>query len=280
LVLKIRISDRIFNLKIPNHIAMAIMKRFFNKYYIIAVLFFLAAVICIVVPLIVNMNNFVAAALVISGLAYFILGSFAIIFSDNESFDPRIVGLLPVQGCINLCRITSNSLVYGSAYFVPMRITGEERVMQYNPESLQSGNIVLTKNTFSGGRDRGLLTVPSCDPLIRDLRKRNAMVAPKGGDEPLVLLDEALSDVLEFTDRVTATWEDHTVRIVLHNYRFIDGCRYARSVSPQCCTRFPCPAGSLCGSLIAEGVDNVVRLESCEVSSQRDVIIIFSYSET
>jgi hypothetical protein len=256
------------------------MRKFFNKYYIVAVLFFIAAVICIAIPLIVNMNNFVAAALVISGLAYFILGSFAIIFSDNESFDPRVVGLLPVQGCLNLCRIASNNTIYGNAYFVPMRITGETRVMQYNPESEQPGNPNLTKNTFGGGKDRGFITVPSCDPLFRDLRKRNTMITPKGEDESIVILDEVLSDVLEFADRVTATREGLTVTIVLHSYRFIDGCRFAQSLSAQCCARFPCPAGSLCGALLAEGVDQVVKLESCSVTSPKDVMLVFSYPET
>jgi hypothetical protein len=255
------------------------MMKFLNKYYIVAILFFIAAVVCIALPLILNMNNFVSAALVIAGMAYFILGSFAIIFSDNESFDPKIVGLLPVQLCINLCRVTANYMVYGGACFVPPRITGEAGIMQYNPGPKQPGDIILTKKTFADGRDKGLLTVPSCDPIIQDLRKRNALVSPHGEDESVVLLNEVLSDVLEFSDQVSSTSEERSVSITLHNYRFIDGCLFAQSASPQCCTRFPCPVPSLCGVIITEGVDTVVRLESCSVSSPRDITIVFSYAE-
>jgi hypothetical protein len=255
------------------------MIKYLNKYYIVAALFFTAAVVCVGIPLIVSMNNFVAAALVISGLAYFILGSFAIIFSDNESFDRHVIALLPVQECINLCRVTANYGVYGSAYFVPTRISGEAGVMQYNPELLQSESMVLTKKTFSSGRDRGLLTVPSCDPLIQDLRTRNGLVAPEGEGELSVLLNESLSDVLEFTSGVSATWEERSVSITLHNYRFIDGCQVTRAVSPHCCTRFPCPVCSLCGSLITEGIDKVVRLEQCSESSPQDITAVFSFSE-
>jgi hypothetical protein len=255
------------------------MLKFLNKYYIVAILFFIAAIACIALPLIISMNNFVSAALVIAGMAYFILGSFAIIFSDNESFDPKIVGLLPVQLCVNLCRITANYMVYGGAYFVPTRITGEAGIMQYNPELMNSDTRILSKKTFASGKDKGLLTVPSCDPILQDLRKRNALVSPQGEDESVVLLNEVLSDVLEFSDQVSSTSGEHSVSITLHNYRFIEGCHFAHSVSPQCCTRFPCPVASLCGVIITEGVDAVVRLESCSVSPPGDITVIFSYAE-
>ena len=255
------------------------MLKFLNKYYIIAVLFFAAAVVCIAVPLIITMNNFVAAALVISGMAYFIIGSCAIIFSDNESFDPKIIGLVPVQLCINLCRITANYGISGGACFLPKHITGEAQVMQLNPVSNQTERIILTKKTFTDGKIPGILTVPAGDPLLQDLRKRNAMVVPEGKDGLEVLLNESISDILEFADTVSTTWEENTVTIILHKYRFIDGCIFIQSLSPHCCTKFPCPVCSLCGTLITEGTSKIVRVERCSVSSPNDVTAVLSFSE-
>jgi len=62
----------------------------------------------------------------------------------------------------------------------------------------------------------------------------------------------------------------------LHKYHFIEGCLYALAESPQCCSRYPCPACSLCGSLIAECTKKVVALEGCTVSSSQDITAIFS----
>jgi hypothetical protein len=253
------------------------MIKFPDKYYLIAVLLFLSAFLFVAVPLVLTLTDFVIAALVISGLACVFLGSIALMFSGNESFDRRIIGLLPVQGCNNLCQIVASNGFEGNAFFLPTRLTGETRVMQLNPVSANSEEIVLTKKIFSTREIPGLLTIPASDPLIRNLWDRNPIVIPDSEEEIAVLISEVVSDDFEFASHVSIAWEIGGARVTLHKYRFIEACLYARSLSQHCCTKFPCPACSFCGSLIAEGLNQVTLLKGCTIDSPQDITAVFSY---
>ena len=143
-----------------------------NKYSIAAVLFLIAAAVLVAISLITNLGEFVTAAFVISGMVCGMMGIFMLTFFSGEPIDPRLVGLLPVQGCINLCRIGHDLGITGNAYFLPPRVTGEARVMQFNPSSIYKGSDVSSKGSFPETEPEGLVTIPSCDPLIQDLRKR------------------------------------------------------------------------------------------------------------
>ena len=160
--------------------------------------------------------------------------------------------------------------------FFPPRITGESRVMQFNPESKYYAGMISAKQSFSEEEPGGLVTIPSSDPLIQSLRKRNALIIPDKVDELNVLISETISEVFEFAPHVSTVWENGKVTITMHEYRYIEGCRYARSESPDCCSRYPCPACSLCGTLIVECIDKVVTLEECSISSQ-DITAVFSF---
>jgi hypothetical protein len=98
---------------------------------------------------------------------------------------------------------------------------------------------------------------------------------PESEEELSVLISEVIGDILEFAQAVSTSWEKDTVTITLHGYRFIDGCLFSRSVSPHCCTRYPCPACSLCGTLLAEGTSKIVTLEQCSVSTPQDISAVF-----
>jgi len=212
--------------------------------------------------------------------------------------DPHFFGLIPVQGSLNLSRLASDIGIYGNAYFLPPGMTGENRVMQFNPLSSQywnankhrreAGNALIWseyslrsyipgESPVTPGIPHGLMTVPPSDPLVKDLRKRNALVIPKGNEELSVLLRETIVDISEFASRISITWESDLITITLHEYRFIDACRFASSESPQSCGRYPCPACSLCGSLIAEGMNTIVALDKCMVSSPQDITAVFSF---
>lgn len=248
-----------------------------NKYSIAAILFLASAGILIAIALNTYLGEFVTAAVVISAMACAMTGIFVLTFSGGEPVNPRFVGLLPAQGCINLCRIASDLDIKGHAHFLPLRLTGETRVMQFNPGSSYEGGDVSARSSFPKTGPAGLVTIPSCDPLIQELRKRNSLVIPDNEEQVTQLLRETTGEIFEFAPRVSAIWDRGSVTITYERYRFIAGCTFIAQESPGCCTRNPCPACSLCGALLAEGTDKVVRLDQCSLSSSnQDVIMIYS----
>jgi hypothetical protein len=248
-----------------------------NKYSTAAIFLIIAAAVLIAIALTSNLGEFTTAAFVISGMVCVLMGIFMLTFSGGEPIDPRLVGLLPAQNCINLCRIGHDLGINGNAYFLPPSITGESRVMQFNPTLPYNGSTVSAKGSFPETKPAGLVTIPSCYPLIQDLRKRKALIVPDNEENVTQLLRETLGEILEFAPRVSASWNGSTVTITLHRYRFIAGCQFVWQESPGCCTRNPCPACSLCGALIAEGMDKVVTLDQCSISSSnQDVLIVCS----
>lgn len=248
-----------------------------NKYSIAAILLMIAGVVLVANALITDFGEFVTAAFVISGTVCAMTGIFILIFSGNEPIDPRLVGILPAQCSINLCRIASDLGITGNAYFLPPHLTEEAQVMQFNPVSTYNGSKLAAKGSFPEKQPSGLVTVPSCNLLIQDLKKRNALEIPNKEENLTQLLHEIIEEIFELAQRVSASWNSSTVTITFHRYRFIEGCQVVAQESPHCCSMYPCPACSLCGALIAEGIDKVVTLDRCSMSSSsQDVTVIFS----
>ena len=248
-----------------------------DKYSTAAIALIATGAVLVGIAITTNSGNMTTAAVVISGMVCAMTGIFIMTFSGGEPIDPRLVGILPAQGCINLCHIASDLGITGNAYFLPPRVTGKDRVMQFNPLSTYNGTEVSVKGSFPETGPGGLITIPSCDPLIQDLRKRNALVIPKNEENLTHLICEVIEDIFEFAPRVSAIWDGSRVTITFHDYEFIDGCQVIAQESPHCCTMNPCPACSLCGALIAEGTDKVVTLDQCILSSSsQDVTGVFS----
>jgi hypothetical protein len=248
-----------------------------NKYSIAAILLFAAAAVFIDIALISNPGDITTAAFVISALVCVMTGVFTLTFSAGEPVDPHFVGILPAQGSLTLCRITHHLGMQGNAYFLPPRVTGEPGVMQFNPTSTYDGEIGSEKGSFREKGPAGLVTTPSCDLLIEDLRKRYALVIPDTKEDLSLLLSETIEDILKFAPQVSSSWSGSTVTITFHNYPYIDGCKVIAQKSPQCCAMSPCPVCSLCGALIAEGLDKVVTFDRCSISSSsRDITAVFS----
>jgi hypothetical protein len=255
------------------------MKKILEKYSTTVVLLMIMAVMFAGIPLIINPGEYITGVFIISGMACAFLGAFVILFTGNEPIDPRQAGLLPVQGSLNLYKIASESGIAGNAYFLPPSFTGVPNIMQFNPVlTYHGGCMVPVKESFANQEPRGLVTIPASDPLYQDLLKRNALVVPKNVNDLTVLLSETLMDACEFSQKVSIDWESSRVTITLHEYRFKEGCEFVRSQSPECCVRYPCPMCSLCGTLITECINQVVTLEECSISSEQDVIAVFSFS--
>jgi len=248
-----------------------------NKYSFAAILFMGLAAILIMTALVTSLGEFVTAAFAISGMVCAMTGIFILTFSGGEPFDTRLVGLLPAQGCINLCQIASDLGIRGKAHFLPGHITGKTQVMQFNPTSGYTGSQVSVKGSFPKTEPEGLVTSPSGNPLIQVLIKRNALFIPKNEQNLFQLLREVLEDIFEVAPRISIVRVGNRYTLTFHRYRLIEGCREIAQQSANCCTRHPCPVCSLCGVVIAEGTDQVVTLEQCSVSaSNQDVVMICS----
>ena len=254
------------------------MKRLtLNKYTTAGILLLIAAAVFIAIALIFRPGDITTVAFVIAGMVCAIIGIFALTFSAGELVDPRLVGLLPAQGSLNISRLTKHLGIQGNAYFLPQRVTGEATVYQFNPTSTYDGRQGSEKGSFRQTGPPGLVTPPSCDLLIEDLKKRHALVIPDTEEELTCLIRETLEDVYKFAPRVSVQWGGSKVTITFHEYPYIDGCKVIAQKSRPCCSMSPCPACSLCGALIAEGLDKVVRLDRCAVNPpSKDVTAVFS----
>jgi len=252
-----------------------------NKYSSAGILLIGAAAVLVAIAIITSPGEFISAAVVLSGMTCAMTGIFMLTFSQGEPFDPLLVGLLPVQGCMNFCQIMSDLGISGNAYFLPPRVTGEATVVQFNPSQLYNGNTVSVTGSFPKTGPSGVVTKPSCNPLIQDLKKKNMVILPDTEENITQLLREIFGEIYELASKVSVhwdgyTWDGTTVAITFHHYRLIGGCKVIAQESPGCCTRNPCPACSLCGVLIAEGTGKVVTLQECSMgSSFRDVTAVF-----
>lgn len=190
--------------------------------------------------------------------------------------DPGIVALLPAQGSITLCRISSELGIHGKAHLLPPQYTNAPRVMQLNPGTEYDGTPLGTEKSVLETDPRGFLTIPSGDHLLTVLKKRNAMVIPHLPEELDTLLTETIADTLDLASRVSVSWCEGSITVTLYEYQLIEGCRMLAENSPQCCSSYPCPVCSLAGALIAEGINEVIIVEGCSfVPSVRDVTISF-----
>jgi hypothetical protein len=250
-----------------------------NKYSVAASLLFVAGAAYIAIALIANPGEITTSAFVIGSLVCVMIGVFTLAFSAGEPVDPRLVGLLPAQGSLNLSLLTKHLGYRGNAYFLPPRVTGEATVFQFNPTSTYERMEGSAIGSFNKTGPPGLVTPPSCDLLIEDLWKKQSLVIPDKEEELTCFIRELIEDYFKFAPGVSVWWEGSRVTITFHEYPYIDGCKVIAQKSPQCCAMSPCPVCSLCGVLIAEGLDKGVKLERCSVSSSsKDITAVFSIS--
>ena len=248
-----------------------------DRYSIAAILLVETAVVLIALALFINTGESTTVTLVIAGMICAITGIFTLIFSGDEPVNPRLLGILPAQGSINLSRIMHHFGIRGKAHFLPPRVTGETRVMQFNPTSTEKVSLASAPGSFRETGPPGLVTTPSSDLLIQDLKKNNALVIPDNEENIAQLLRETIEDVLKLAPRVSARWSGSTVTLTFHDYPSIYGCKVIARSSPDFCAMNPCPMCSLCGALIAEGLEKNVTLDQCSPgTSSKDVTAVFT----
>ena len=248
-----------------------------GKYFMAGLLLMASAAVLITIALLTSRGDMTSAAVVIAGMTCAVAGIFVLTFSGGEPIDPRLAAILPAQDLMNICRIVSDLGITGNACFLPTRITGEDRVMLFNPVSTYSGGHVQPQDSFPPSGPAGLVTIPSCDPLIRELQKGSPLPVTGSMEDVTRLLREMVSGIFEFAPDLTTSWQEKTVTITLHGYRFIDGCQLIARESPRCCSLHPCAACSLCGVIIARGLDTVVSLDQCSPDiSTNDVTAVFT----
>ena len=113
-----------------------------GRYFLAGLLLVATAAVLIAIALLTNRGDITSAAVVICGMACAVTGIFILTFSGGEPIDPGLVGLLPAGDLMNICRIQSDLGIKGNAHFLPPRITGDVRVMLFNPASVFKGGQV------------------------------------------------------------------------------------------------------------------------------------------
>jgi hypothetical protein len=234
-----------------------------NQNYRAALVLVLASGILIAIAILTNSRDFTNATLVIAGLICLMTGIFFATLSGSDPLDLRYIGLLPVQGSINITRICADLGIQGNATFIPKGRDGRSRTMQLIPVAEYHGE-PLPEDSFVTGTDTaGLLIEPSCAPLIHLLRQRDHLVIPPEMTELHRLVQELGVDVLDVAGRVRSTHEDDVITIILEDYRLISGCTALSQESTRCCIANPCPVCSLFATVFAEGTGKIIRLERC-----------------
>lgn len=241
-----------------------------GKYFLAGFLLVATAAILIALALLTNRGDITSAAIVICSMACAVTGIFILTFSGGEPVDMRVVGLLPTGDQMNICRIQSDLGILGNAHFLPHRITGDIRVMLFNPASEYNEGMVATDDSFPLSGPAGMVTIPSCYPLLRD-----QVITPpekENRDEVIRLLRETLIGLFDFASALSTDWQDHTITVTMHKYRFSAGCQIIARESPRCCSMHPCPACSLCGALLAQSMDMVISLDRCSPGTDPEEI--------
>lgn len=229
----------------------------------------LAAVLLISLALLTNRGDLTTASLILAAVVCIITSIMLIILSRGDPVDPRIAGLLPVQGCINLCRVCADLGLKGNSHLIPGMHESRGSTMQFIPVTTYSRSPATGDSFVSGEDANGVLTVPSGAPLLAWTRENAKLILPGSVEEWVVLAREIGEEVLGIADAIAGGWSGDCVTLTMKGYRFMDGCDAMRKESPKCCTMNPCPVCSMFACLLAESMGQVVEVRSCAPSSDR-----------
>jgi hypothetical protein len=241
-----------------------------NPYYKASLVLVAAAVILVAVAILTDRRDLTSAALVISSMVCLVTGIFLATFSGTEPLDIRYVSLLSVQGCINLCRVCADIGISGNACFLPAGRNGRTQTMQFIPVAGYDGSPLQGDSFVATPTAAGLVTVPSGEPLYREIREQDHLVIQKEMPDIAALLSEVGEEVLEIADKVTTEANGPVVTVTMEVYRLIGGCLAVSAESPKCCTTNPCPVCSLFACLLAEGTGRVVQVERCSPNADEE----------
>jgi len=238
--------------------------RSLNPHYRAALVLIVMAGILLVTAVLTNRGDFTSAALVMASTVCLLTGVFVVTLSESDPLDLRYLGLLPVQGSINLSHIGARLGIQGNAHIIPKGKEGRDQTVQFVPVAEYGGTPLSTDIFVTNPETAGLLMNPSCLPLLNLLREREHLVIPPDMASLDTLVQEIGVDVLEVADQVHPSHEEEIITIRLENFRLISGCRAMARESPRCCITNPCPICSLFATLFSEGTGKIIKIERCE----------------
>jgi hypothetical protein len=114
--------------------------RHLNPYYRASLVLVVTAVILLGVVVLTDRYDLTSAALVLAALTCLITGIFLSLLSSAEPIDTRYVSLLPVQGCISLCRVAADLGIQGNAHMIPAGKKGMTSTLQFMPVADYDGS--------------------------------------------------------------------------------------------------------------------------------------------
>jgi hypothetical protein len=240
-----------------------------NPYYRAALALILMAAVLVITAALTNRGDFTSAALVIAALVCILTGILFAALSGPDPLDLRYMSLLPVQGTIGISKICADLGIQGTACFVHETREDQTRLVQFIPVADYQG-LPLPGDSFStDSAHPGLVTDPSCAPLLDLLKTRDHLTIPSEISALHNLIRETGVDVLEVAEKVQASHEGEVITVVMEDYLLSRGCRAAHAESPKCCSVNPCPVCSLFACLYAEGLGRAVKVESCMPSPKK-----------
>ncbi len=235
--------------------------RNFDIQVVNGLLLFITAGVLICMSYIVHRGDLSTAVLIVSGVGCFLLGIVMLAVSGGEQIDPRIVSLLLVQASINICRITGDLGLKGTAHFIPSSGVGTSPV-QFNPVGAFSQPPDNSDTSFSLTAPWGMSIIPSGYPLLKELQQKYGWSPAQDTGNLITGLKEVSEDVYQLTRLATATRHESLITIVLKDFRYNDCCKEIKSSSsPVCCRISPCPVCSLFACMVSESLRRPCTLE-------------------
>ena len=234
-----------------------------NPYYRTALLLIIMAGVLILAAIVTDISDFTSAELVVAGLVCLLTGVFFTTLSGSDPLDLRYICLFSAQNCISLTRICAELGIQGSASIIPKGRDGRVRTMHFLPVTEYNGEPIPTGTFITGPDTAGILTEPSCMPLLHLLKEQEHLHIPSDMAALQGLVRELGEDVLEVAGKVRSTHDGESITITMEDFRLIGGCRVMADESPRCCTAYPCPICSLFATVFAEGTVKVIQLERC-----------------
>ncbi len=220
-----------------------------------------AAAVLIWISFIVHRGDLSTAALIVAGVGCFLLGIVMFAMSGGERISPRLVSLLPVQASINICRITGDLGLKGTAHMIPSSGVGTTP-MQFNPVGAFSHPPDNRDTSFSLSAPWGMSIIPSGYPLLKELQQKFEWSPVQDIGHLSTGLKEVCEDIYQFSSLATATFNESLLTIVLKDFRYIDCCKEINvSSAPVCCRINPCPVCSLFACMVAESMRKPCTLE-------------------
>lgn len=235
-------------------------------------LLIIAAAVLIGMSFIVHRGDLSTAALIVSGVGCFLLGIVMFALSGGERISPRLVSLLPVQATINICRITGDLGLKGTAHIIPSSGEGTTPV-QFNPVGAFTIPPGPRDSSFSLSAPWGMSIIPSGYPLLKELQQKYEWSPAPDNGHLSTALKEVSEDIYQFTRLAIVTFNESLLTIVLKDFRYIDCCKEIRSSSaPVCCRTNPCPVCSLFACMVSESMKKPCAVELVDIE-KGDLIV-------